>query len=98
MTILHDEVAALEAELDLLRAKLAKARHHKKPYAEMSAVEYRAGLNKLDLSIVSSARRVAPPVAALRQRYVTCRRPGREAPPPRHPDRPHRRRSQDHLI
>ena len=28
--ILQDEVAALEAERDLLRAQLAKARHHKK--------------------------------------------------------------------
>ena len=54
--ILHDdEVAALVAERDLLRARLAKARHHKKPYAEMTAAEYRAALNKLGLSIVSSA-------------------------------------------
>ena len=53
--ILRDEVAALKAERDLLRAKLAKARHHKKPYAEMTAVEYRAALNKLGLSIVASA-------------------------------------------
>jgi hypothetical protein len=53
--ILRDEVAALKAERDLLRAKLAKARHHKKPYAEMTAAEYRAALNKLGLSIVSSA-------------------------------------------
>ena len=54
-TILHDEVAALEAERDLLRAQLAKARHHKKPYAEMTTAEYRAALNKLGLSIVASA-------------------------------------------
>ena len=53
--ILRDEVAALKAERDLLRAKLAKARHHKKPYAEMTAAEYRAALNKLGLSIVRSA-------------------------------------------
>ena len=53
--ILRDEVAALLAERDLLRARLAKARHHKKPYAEMTAAEYRAALNKLGLSIVSSA-------------------------------------------
>jgi hypothetical protein len=53
--ILRDEVAALKAERDLLRAKLAKARHHKKPYAEMTAAEYRAALNKLGLSIVGSA-------------------------------------------
>jgi len=53
--ILRDEVAALKAERDLLRAKLAKARHYKKPYAEMTAAEYRAALNKLGLSIVSSA-------------------------------------------
>jgi len=53
--ILRDEVAALKAERDLLRAKLAKARHHKKPYAEMTAAEYRTALNKLGLSIVSSA-------------------------------------------
>jgi len=53
--ILRDEVAALKAERDLLRAKLAKARHHKKPYAEMTAAEYRAALNKFGLSIVSSA-------------------------------------------
>jgi hypothetical protein len=38
--------ASLKAERDLLRARLAKARHHKKPYAEMTA----AGL-----SIVASA-------------------------------------------
>ena len=54
--MLHDdEIAALEAERDLLRARLAKARHHKKPYAEMTTEEYRAALNKLGLSIVSSA-------------------------------------------
>ena len=51
----HDEVAALEAELDLLRAQLAKARHHKKPYQGMSTEEYRAALDKLGLSIVGSA-------------------------------------------
>jgi hypothetical protein len=53
--ILHDEVAALEAERDLLRAQLAKARHHKKLYEPMTTVEYRAALNKLGLSIVASA-------------------------------------------
>jgi hypothetical protein len=53
--ILRDEVVALAAERDLLRAKLAKARHHKKPYAEMTAAEYRTALNKLGLSIVRSA-------------------------------------------
>ena len=53
--LLRDEVAALLAERDLLRARLAKARHHKKPYAEMTAAEYRAAPNKLGLSIVSSA-------------------------------------------
>jgi hypothetical protein len=53
--ILHDEVAALEAERDLLRAQLAKARHHKKPYEEMTTREYRAALSKLGLSIVASA-------------------------------------------
>ena len=51
----HDEVAALEAELDLLRDQLAKARHHKKPYQGMSTEEYRAALDKLGLSIVGSA-------------------------------------------
>ena len=51
----HEEVAALEAELDLLRAKLAKARHHKKPYAEMTTEEYRTALDALGLSIVASA-------------------------------------------
>ena len=51
----HDEVAALEAELDLLRAQLAKSRHHKKPYEEMTSEEYRAALDKLGLSIVGSA-------------------------------------------
>ena len=50
-----DEVAALEAELDRVRAKLAKARHHKKPYQAMTAEEYRAALDKLGLSIVNSA-------------------------------------------
>jgi hypothetical protein len=53
--ILHEEVAALEAELDRLRAKLANARHHKKPYQGMTTDEYRAALDKLGLSIVSSA-------------------------------------------
>ena len=56
--ILRDEVAvvaALMAERDLLLAQLAKARHHKKPYAKMTAAEYRAALNKLGLSIVTSA-------------------------------------------
>ena len=53
--ILRDEVAGLLAERDLLRARLAKARHHKKPYAEMTAAEYRAALDKLGLSIVASA-------------------------------------------
>ena len=53
--ILQDEVAALEAELDLLRAQLAKSRHHKKPYEEMTTEEYRAALDKLGLSIVGSA-------------------------------------------
>ena len=51
----HDEVAALEAELDLLRAQLAKSRHHKKPYEGMTSEEYRAALDKLGLSIVGSA-------------------------------------------
>jgi hypothetical protein len=50
-----DEVAALEVERDLLRAQLAKARHHKKPYEEMTIEEYRAALDKLGLSIVGSA-------------------------------------------
>src|SRR5262245_37767297 len=53
--ILQDEVAALEAELDLLRAQLAKARHHKKSCEGMTAEEYRAALDKLGLSIVGSA-------------------------------------------
>ena len=51
----HDEVATLEAELDLLRAQLAKARHHKRPYQGIGAEEYRAALDKLGLSIVGSA-------------------------------------------
>jgi len=54
-TTMTDEVAALEAERDLLRALLAKARHHKKLYEEMTNEEYRASLDKLDLSIVGSA-------------------------------------------
>ena len=53
--ILRDEIAALEAERNILRAQLAKARHQKKPYEEMSTDEYRAALNKLGLSIVASA-------------------------------------------
>ena len=53
--ISRGEAAALLAERDHLRARLAKMRHHKKPYAEMTAAEYRAALNKLGLSIVSSA-------------------------------------------
>jgi hypothetical protein len=54
-TIRRDEIAALMAERDLLRAALAKARHHKKPYETMTTEEYRAALNKLGLSIVASA-------------------------------------------
>lgn len=54
-TITRGEVAGLLAERDLLRARLAKARHHKKPYEEMTAEEYRAALNELGLSIVGSA-------------------------------------------
>ena len=50
-----DEVAALEAERDLLRAQLAKARHHKKPCERMTTEDYRAALDKLGLSIVGSA-------------------------------------------
>ena len=53
--IVRDDVAALLAERDLLRARLAQMRHHKKPYAEMSDAEYGAALKKLGLSIVSSA-------------------------------------------
>ena len=99
--IIHDEFAALVAERDYLRARLAKARHHKKPYAEMTAAEYRAALNKLGLSIVSvgrTSRPVAPPVATLRQRNFTCRRSGREAASPRHPNRPQCQRSEGDLI
>jgi len=51
----HDKVAVLEAERDLLRAQLAKARHHKKPYEEMTTEEYRGALATLGLSIVGSA-------------------------------------------
>ena len=50
-----DELAALEAERDLLRAQLARARHHKRPYQEMTTDEYRAALETLGLSIVGSA-------------------------------------------
>jgi hypothetical protein len=46
---LRDKLAALDAERDLLRAQLAKAHHHKKPYEEMTTEEYRAALNKLGL-------------------------------------------------
>ena len=52
---LRNEVAALLAERDLLHARLAKARHHKKRCAEMTATEYRAALDQLGLSIVGSA-------------------------------------------
>ena len=54
-TTLHEEISALEAELDLVRAELAKARHNKRPYEGMSTEEYRAALDKLGLSIVGSA-------------------------------------------
>jgi hypothetical protein len=54
MTITN-EVAALKAERDLLRAQLAKARHHKKPYEAMTTAEYRSALDRLGLSIVGSA-------------------------------------------
>ena len=39
--IARDEVAALLVERDLLRARLSRMRHHKKPYAKMTAAEYR---------------------------------------------------------
>ena len=52
--ITRNEIAVLMAERDLLRAQLAKIRHHKKPYAKMTAEEYRAALNKLGLSIIAS--------------------------------------------
>jgi hypothetical protein len=52
---LRDEVAALRAERDLLRAELAKRRYHKKPCEEMTTAEYRAALDTLGLSIVGSA-------------------------------------------
>ena len=87
-----DEVAALEAERDLLRAQLARARHHKKPYEEMTTDEYRAALDKLGLSIVGSAEHLGLS-RRQSQRYAngaTPRQPGRQAPPPRHPNRPHR--------
>jgi SMC interacting uncharacterized protein involved in chromosome segregation len=41
---LRDQVAALQAERDLLRAQLAKRRYRKKPYEEMTAEEYRRRL------------------------------------------------------
>ena len=56
--IIQDEFAALVAERDYLRARLAKARHHKKPYEPMTTEEYRAALNKLGLSIVASAEHI----------------------------------------
>jgi hypothetical protein len=52
---LRNEVAALQAERDLLRAQLAKRGYHKTPYEEMTAEEYRAALDKLGLSITGSA-------------------------------------------
>ena len=52
---LRDEVAALLAERDDLRAQLAKRRYPKKPYEEMTTDEYRAALDTLGLSIVGSA-------------------------------------------
>ena len=55
---LRDENAALVAERNLLRAQLAKARHHNKPYEPMTTAEYRAALNKLGLSIVASAEHI----------------------------------------
>ena len=48
--IVRDDVAALLAERDLLRARLAKMRHHKTPYPQMSGAEYSAALKKLGLS------------------------------------------------
>jgi len=54
-TSLNEEVCALQAELELVRAELAKARHKKTRFAEMTGDEYRAAVNKLGLSIVGSA-------------------------------------------
>ena len=53
---LRDEVAALQAERDLLRAQLAKRRYPKKPYEEMTAEEYRRRLGR-------TPRPVAPPIS-----------------------------------
>ena len=80
-TIPRDEVAALVAERDLLRAQLAKVRHHKKPYEEMTAEEYRAALNKLGLSIVA------------RPNTSACRIASRNATPAEHHLSPIRSRS-----
>jgi len=52
---LHDDIAALQAERDLLRAQLAKRRYHKKPYEEMTPEEYGSALDALGLSIASAA-------------------------------------------
>ena len=52
---LRDDIAALQAERDLLRAQLAKRRYPKKPYEEMTPEEYRAALDTLGLSIASAA-------------------------------------------
>jgi hypothetical protein len=51
--IIHDEFAALVAERDYLRARLAKARHHKKPYAEMTAAEYRLFMTCLKVRLAT---------------------------------------------
>src|SRR5260370_1906755 len=93
---LRDKLAALEAERDLLRAQLAKARHHKKPYEEMTTEEYRATLNKLGLSIVASAEHLAlsprqpprypnPPSPVTDPAPTLLRPPIRILPPPPHP-------------
>src|SRR6266403_3799381 len=97
---LRDKLAALEAERDLLRAQLAKARHHKKPYEEMTTEEYRATLNKLGLSIVASAEHLglspASRSATPTEHHLSPTRS--RSSTPRHPNRLHRRRSQGHLI
>ena len=67
--ITRSEIAALMAERDLLRAQLAKRRHHKKPYAKMTAEEYRDALSKLGLSIISSAEHLGVS-ARQSQRYA----------------------------
>ncbi len=70
---LRDKLAALEAERDLLRAQLAKARHQKKALRgddHRRVPRHPQQARPLNRRLGRTPRPVAPPAAALRQPTV----------------------------